>query len=60
MSPACPTARFDFRKRVSYDPDAKRLFHSQARRRLLELAAALGLAPCAYDLTRSFIRWTAR
>ena len=41
---------FDFRKRASYDADRKRLFHSQARRRLLELAAALGLAPDEYDL----------
>jgi hypothetical protein len=47
------TAPFDFRKRVSYDPDRKRLFHSQARRRLLELAAALGLAPDEYDLRRN-------
>jgi hypothetical protein len=49
MSHTC-TALFDFRKRVSYDPDAKRLFHTHARRRLLELAAALGFAPCAFDL----------
>jgi hypothetical protein len=48
--PRTSSARFDFRKRVSYDPEAKRLFHSRARRRLLELAAALGLAPGAYDL----------
>jgi hypothetical protein len=41
---------FDFRKRASYDADQKRLFHSEARRRLLELAAALGLAPDEYDL----------
>jgi hypothetical protein len=50
MSRSCTIARFDFRKRVSYDPEAKRLFHAQARRRLLELAAALGFAPCAFDL----------
>ena len=37
-------ARFDFRKRVAYDPEAKRLFHTQARRQLLALAAALDLA----------------
>jgi hypothetical protein len=49
MSGTC-TARFDFRKRVAYDPEAKRLFHTHAGRRLLELAAALGLTPCAYDL----------
>jgi hypothetical protein len=48
--PRTSSPRFDFRKRVSYDPDAKRLFHGQARRRLLELAAALGLTPGAYDL----------
>lgn len=41
---------FDFRKRASYDADQKRLFHSEARRRLLGLAAALGLAPDEYDL----------
>jgi hypothetical protein len=50
MSGTCTAARFDFRKRVSYDPEAKRLFHTQARRQLLRLAAALGLAPCAFDL----------
>ena len=48
--PRTSSARFDFRKRVAYDPDAKRLFHSQARRRLLELAAALSLDAGAYDL----------
>lgn len=48
--PSTCTARFDFRKRVAYDPDAKRQFHTQARRRLLELAAALGFVPCPYDL----------
>lgn len=50
MPRTCTASRFDFRKRVSYDPEAKRLFHTHARRRLLELAAALGLAPCVYDL----------
>jgi hypothetical protein len=50
MSRTCIAARFDFRKRVAYDPEAKRLFHTQVRRRLLELAAALGFAPCAFDL----------
>ena len=49
MSRTC-TARFDFHKRVSYDPEAKRLFHTHARRQLLRLAAALGFAPCAFDL----------
>ena len=49
MPRTCST-RFDFQKRVSYDPEAKRFFHSHARRRLRELAAALGLTPEAYDL----------
>jgi hypothetical protein len=44
------TAPFDFRKRVSYDPDAKRLFHTHARRQLRALAAALGLDDDLYDL----------
>jgi hypothetical protein len=46
-------AQFDFRQRVAYDPDKKRLFHSQARRRLLGLAASLGLAPHEFDLRRN-------
>jgi hypothetical protein len=50
MSPVCTAPRFDFRKRVAYDPEAKRRFHTHARRRLLKLAAAIGFAPCAYDL----------
>ena len=48
MSRTC--SRFDFRKRVSYDPEAKRLFHTHARRQLLALAKALGLADDDYDL----------
>ena len=48
--PCIAAARFDFRKRVSYDPEAKRLFHTHARRQLLRLAASLGFAPCAFDL----------
>jgi hypothetical protein len=48
--PCIAAARFDFRKRVSYDPEAKRLFHTHARRQLLRLAASLGFAPCALDL----------
>jgi hypothetical protein len=48
--PSTRTARFDFRKRVSYDPEAKRFFHTHARRRLLELAAELGFSPCTFDL----------
>jgi hypothetical protein len=43
-------AQFDFRKRVAYDADAKRLFHRRAHRQLIELAAALGLGPGDYDL----------
>ncbi len=41
---------FDFRKSVSYDAAAKKMFHSRARRQLKHLAAALGLAPGTYDL----------
>jgi hypothetical protein len=41
---------FDFRNRVAYDDDAKRQFHHHARRQLRLLAAALGLAPGAFDL----------
>ena len=44
------TARFDFRRRVAYDEDAKREFHLHARRQLRRLADALGLAPGAFDL----------
>lgn len=44
------SARFDFRKRVAYDPEAKRLFHTRARRQLLKLAAVLGLSPSSFDL----------
>ena len=42
--------RFDFRRPVSYDPEAKRLFHILTRRQLLALAVALGLGECDYDL----------
>ena len=41
---------FDFRKRVAYDPEAKRLFHARAQQQLKALAAALGLADDQYDL----------
>ena len=41
---------FDFRRSVSYDAVAKRLFHSHARRQLKQLAAALALVPGGYDL----------
>ena len=44
------SARFDFRKRISYDPEAKRLFHTHARRQLRALAQALGLGGGDYDL----------
>jgi hypothetical protein len=42
--------RFDFCKCVAYDYEAKRLFHSNARRQLLKLAAVLGLSPSDFDL----------
>jgi hypothetical protein len=42
--------RFDFKKRVAYDADAKRCFHHHARAQLLKLAEALGLEPHEYDL----------
>jgi len=42
--------RFDFRKRVAYYPEHKRLFHRNARRQLQKLAAALGLGPGDFDL----------
>src|SRR5262245_42343824 len=45
-----PSSNFDFRKPVPYDGEAKRAFHNHARRRLKELADALGLAPQSYDL----------
>ncbi len=41
---------FDFRKPVAYDGEAKRAFHNHARRRLKQLADALGLAPGSFDL----------
>jgi hypothetical protein len=44
------SARFDFSKRVAYDPEAKRQFHQHARRQLAALAKALGLAEDQYDL----------
>jgi hypothetical protein len=50
MSNSSAATAFDFRKRVAYDDDAKRLFHRHARRQLRLLADALGLAPGAYDL----------
>jgi hypothetical protein len=50
MSNSSAATAFDFRKRVAYDDDAKRLFHHHARRQLRLLADALGLAPGVYDL----------
>jgi hypothetical protein len=44
------STRFDFKKRVAYDADAKRRFHRHARAQLLKLAEALGLDPSDYDL----------
>jgi hypothetical protein len=41
---------FDFRRPVAYDAEAKRAFHSCARRQLKQLAEALGLPPGSYDL----------
>src|SRR5262245_60488117 len=41
---------FDFRKPVAYDAYAKVAFHRNARRRLKQLADALGLPPDTYDL----------
>jgi hypothetical protein len=50
MSNSSAASAFDFRKRVAYDDDAKRLFHRHARRQLRLLADALGLAPGSFDL----------
>jgi hypothetical protein len=44
------STRFDFRKRVAYDPETKRLFHCHAQRQLKALAKALGLTGDQYDL----------
>jgi hypothetical protein len=44
------STRFDFKKRVAYDADAKRRFHRHARAQLLKLAEALGLDLGDYDL----------
>lgn len=44
------STRFDFKKRVAYDAEAKRRFHHHARAQLLKLAEALGLASGDYDL----------
>jgi hypothetical protein len=50
MSHSSAATAFDFRKRVAYDDDAKRLFHHHARRQLRLLADALGLPPGSFDL----------
>jgi hypothetical protein len=50
MSNSPAATAFDFRKRVAYDDDDKRLFHRHARRQLGLLADALGLAPGTFDL----------
>ncbi|MGH7086049.1 MAG: hypothetical protein ACREFN_13775 [Acetobacteraceae bacterium] len=50
MSRTRTVARFDFRKRVAYDGERKRFFHTHARRQLRALADALGFSPDAYDL----------
>jgi hypothetical protein len=44
---------FDFKKPVAHDAEAKRAFHTQARRRLRLLGTALGLARDGYDLRTS-------
>lgn len=44
------STRFDFKKRVAYDAEAKRRFHHHARAQLLKLAEALGFSPGDYDL----------
>jgi hypothetical protein len=41
---------FDFKKPVADDGEAKRAFHTQARRRLRLLGTALGLTRDGYDL----------
>lgn len=48
--PMTSNVLFDFRKRVAYDAEAKRLFHKKARGQLLVLARALGFGPGDYDL----------
>jgi hypothetical protein len=45
-----PSARFDFRKCVAYDAEAKRLFHRHAQHQLKALAATLDLTDDQYDL----------
>ncbi len=44
------SSNFDFRRPVAYDAEAKRAFHHHARRRLKQLAEALGFAPQNYGL----------
>ena len=45
------SSNFDFRRPVSYDDKAKRVFHSRALLQLKLLANALGLAPGGYALS---------
>ena len=45
------SSNFDFRRPVSYDDKAKRVFHSRALRQLKLLANALGLAPGGYAVS---------
>jgi hypothetical protein len=44
------STRFDFKKRVAYDSDAKHRFHCHAWVQLRKLAEALGLEPHEYNL----------
>jgi hypothetical protein len=53
MSNSSVRTGFDFRKRVAYDDNAKRLFHHHARRQLRLLADALSLAPGSFDLRKN-------
>jgi len=48
------SSNFDFQNPVAYDGKAKRAFRNHARRRLKQLADALGLSPQDYDL-RSYV-----
>ena len=65
-SPIMPkrSSNFDFRKPVAYHAEAKRAFHHHARRRLKQLADALGLPPQNYDLRSNAggiaVMWNAR
>jgi hypothetical protein len=43
-------ATFDWKRAAAYNDAAKKAFHRQAAKRLRELAAALGLAPNAFEV----------